>query len=136
MDRLPPDVATRSRWLVAAMLAFHDESRRIERPTTWELRLSDGPFTVRAQDSSLAAVAGAPTTSDLVLTTADETMHRLLTRRLSPDEAVASGVVTLDGERAALGRLLDLFAFPALGPDQFVTIHARMSRNRFFRGGA
>src|SRR5664280_673972 len=39
MGRLPPDVATRSRWLVAAMLAFHDETRLVARPTTWELRL-------------------------------------------------------------------------------------------------
>jgi DNA-binding HxlR family transcriptional regulator len=125
MGRLPADVTTRSRWLVAAMLAFHvaamlafhDESRRIDTPTTWELRLSDGPFTVRAEGATLAAVAGAPAASDLVLTTADETMHRLLTRRLPPDEAVASGVVTLHGERAALGHLLDLFVFPALAPE-------------------
>ncbi|MDP9222476.1 MAG: helix-turn-helix transcriptional regulator, partial [Actinomycetota bacterium] len=33
MGRLPSDVASRSRWLVAAMLAFHDESQRIARPT-------------------------------------------------------------------------------------------------------
>ena len=28
MGTLPPDVTTRSRWLVAAMLAFHDDSQR------------------------------------------------------------------------------------------------------------
>src|SRR5664279_1616509 len=46
MGRLPPEVATRSRWLVAAMLAFHDGGRLCPRPTTWELRLTDGAFTV------------------------------------------------------------------------------------------
>ena len=46
MGSCPGEVVTRSRWLVAAMLAFHD-SRRVARPTTWELRLSDGVFTVR-----------------------------------------------------------------------------------------
>ena len=58
MTRLPADVATRSRWLVAAMLAFHDESRRIARATTWELRLSDGTFSVHADQTRLTVAAG------------------------------------------------------------------------------
>src|SRR6266550_6830087 len=52
MTRLPSHVASRSRWLVAAMLAFHDENQRIPRPTTWQLRLTDGAFTVRAEGTS------------------------------------------------------------------------------------
>lgn len=114
MGRLPSDVATRSRWLVAAMLAFHDESQRIARPTTWELRLTDGAFTVRAEGTSLTVIAGAPDDADLVITTEDEHLHRLLTRQLTPAEAVTSGAVTLDGEASALRRLVALFAFPAL----------------------
>jgi DNA-binding HxlR family transcriptional regulator len=115
MGNLPPDVATRSRWLVAAMLAFHDESQRIARPTTWELRLTDGPFTVRAEGSNLAVTAGAPDEADLVITTEDNELHRLLTRQVTPDEAVTSGTVTIDGDPSALPRLVELFAFPALG---------------------
>ena len=116
MGRLPSDVATRSRWLVAAMLAFHDESRRIARPTTWELRLTDGPFTVRAEGSALAVSAGAPDDADLVLEIRDEQLHRLLTGQLSPAEAVATGALILRGDASELPRLLGLFAFPALGP--------------------
>lgn len=115
MGRLPAALATRSRWLVAAMLAFHDEGASIEQPTTWELRLSDGSFTVRAAGSSLAAAAGAPDAPDLVVTTRDETMHRLLTRQLHPDEAIATRAVALRGDGEALPRLLELFAFPVLG---------------------
>jgi len=114
MGRLPSDVATRSRWLVAAMLAFHDESQHIARPTTWELRLTDGAFTVRAEGTSLTVIAGAPDDADLVITTEDEHLHRLLTRQLTPADAVTSGAVTLDGEASALRRLVALFAFPAL----------------------
>ena len=110
MGRLPSDVATRSRWLVAAMLAFHDESQRIARPTTWELRLTDGAFTVRAEGTSLTVIAGAPDDADLVITTEDEHLHRLLTRQLTPADAVTSGAVTLDGEASALRRLVALFA--------------------------
>jgi DNA-binding HxlR family transcriptional regulator len=115
MGRLPAELATRSRWLVAAMLAFHDEGKSVERRTTWELRLSDGPFTVRAEQASLTAVAGTPDASDLVIATDDETMHRLLTRQLPPDDAIATRAVALDGDGTALPRLLELFAFPVLG---------------------
>ena len=114
MGRLPSEVATRSRWLVAAMLAFHDERVAIARPTIWELRLTDGPFTMRAEATTLTAVSGAPAASDLVVTTRDDELHRLLTRQLTPDEAVAAKTVTLEGEAAALPQLLDLFAFPVL----------------------
>jgi DNA-binding HxlR family transcriptional regulator len=113
MGRLPGEVVTRSRWLVAAMLAFHN-SRGVARPTTWELRLSDGVFTVRAEGTSLTVAAGAPERADAVVTTSDADLHALLTRRLTPDEAVASGAVTLDGDTSALTRLVELFDFPSL----------------------
>jgi DNA-binding HxlR family transcriptional regulator/putative sterol carrier protein len=114
MGRLPSDVASRSRWLVAAMLAFHDENQRIARPTTWELRLTDGAFKVHAEGASLTVAAGTPDDADLVITTEDEHLHRLLTRQLTPAEAVTTGAVTLDGDASALPRLVELFAFPTL----------------------
>jgi DNA-binding HxlR family transcriptional regulator len=112
MGRLPPNVATRSRWLVAAMLAFHDETRLVARPTTWELRLTDGAFTVRAKGTDLTVIGGAPDDADLVITTEDEQLHRLLTNRLDPAEAVAMGAVNVEGEVSALPRLIELFSFP------------------------
>jgi DNA-binding HxlR family transcriptional regulator len=114
MGNLPPDVATRSRWLVAAMLAFHDDSRRVDRATTWELRLTDGAFTVQADSTNLAVSAGAPEEADLIVSTADDQLHRLLTRQLSATEAVASGVITVEGDVTALAQLVELFEFPAL----------------------
>ena len=84
MGRVPGEVVTRSRWLVAAMLAFHNSGRRVARPTTWELRLSDGVFTVAAEGTSLTVAAG-----DLVLTASDADLHALLTRQLTPADAVA-----------------------------------------------
>ena len=96
------------------MLAFHDPSRRVARPTTWELRLSDGVFTVRAEGASLTVAAGAPEQADLVVTTSDADLHALLTRQLTPADAVASGAVTLDGDVSALARLVELFDFPSL----------------------
>ena len=114
MGRLPADVTSRSRWLVAAMLAFHDASRRVPRATTWELRLTDGAFAVRAVGKRLTVTAGSADDPDLVVDFDDEDLHRLLTHRLDPAEAVASGLVILDGDTSALTRLIDLFAFPDL----------------------
>ena len=114
MGRLPADVASRSRWLVAAMLAFHDERRLTGGPTTWELRLTDGPFTLRAEGTSLTVIAGAPDDPDHVVTIGDEHLHRLLTRQLTAADAVATGAAILDGDTAALELLVELCAFPAL----------------------
>jgi DNA-binding HxlR family transcriptional regulator len=113
MARLPAQLSSRSRWLVAGMLGFHDESQRIARATTWELRLSDEVFTAHAEGRALTITAGAPIKADLTMTIADHQLHRLLTRQLSPEDAVASGVLELDGDVSALPPLLDLFAFPA-----------------------
>ncbi len=115
MGRLPREISSRSRWLVAAMLAFHDESRRIARPATWELRLTDGPFTVHAEGASLTIAAGAPASADAVITTSDEHLHLLLSGRLTPADAVAAGTVTIAGDPKALVHLLELVAFPPDG---------------------
>jgi DNA-binding HxlR family transcriptional regulator/putative sterol carrier protein len=140
MARLPADVASRSRWLVAAMLAFrrgddqargeddgvrgeasqaHREDDRargrddLAPPLTWELRLSDGPFTVRAAGNALTIVAGAPDRADAVISTNDTHLHQLLTGQVTPAEAIRAGTVTLIGERSMLDRLIGLFDFPA-----------------------
>jgi DNA-binding HxlR family transcriptional regulator len=115
MDRLPADVATRSRWLVAAMLAFRN-MKPVARPTTWELRLSDGEFTVRAAGTEVTITAGPAEVADLRITAEDDQLHRLLTHRRDPNEAVASGAVSLEGDAVQLTHLLELFSFPAFDP--------------------
>jgi len=113
MGGLPREISSRSRWLVAALLAFHDEGRRIARPATWELRLTDGPFTVHAEGTSLTVTAGAPERADAVITTSDAHLHLLLSGQLAPADAFASGAVTVAGDPVALTRLLELVAFPS-----------------------
>jgi DNA-binding HxlR family transcriptional regulator len=114
MGCLPPDVTARSRWLIAAMLAFRNPARLVGRPTTWELRLTDGAFTVRADGADLVVAAGAPDSADLTVTATDQHLHQLLTGQLSPAEATRAGLVTLAGDPSALPALIDLFVFPDL----------------------
>jgi DNA-binding HxlR family transcriptional regulator len=111
MGRLPAQLASRSRWLVAAMLAFHDDSRSVERPTIWELRLNDGPFTVLAEQSELTVTAGAPAKADLVVTVSDQDLHQLLTGRLAVADALAGGQVELVGPPAGLQQLIEICRF-------------------------
>jgi DNA-binding HxlR family transcriptional regulator len=113
MGRLLPDVTARSRWLVGAMPAFHDGRRRAARPTTWELRLTDGPFTVRARGKTFVVAAGAPQDADLIVTAQDNVLHALLAGGLTARDAVRSGAVSLEGDTAALPLLLELCVFPA-----------------------
>ena len=113
MGLLPPDATSRSRWLVAAMGAFHDETHKVARPTTWTLWLSDGPFTVQAEARRLSVTAGAADPSDADVTVSDEILHQLLTGRLAPDVALAHGSVIVSKDATSLTDLLALFAFPA-----------------------
>jgi hypothetical protein len=50
----------------------------------------------------------------LLITTEDEQLHRLLTHRLDPAEAVATGAVTVEGAVSELPSLIELFAFPPI----------------------
>jgi DNA-binding HxlR family transcriptional regulator len=110
MARLPAQVATRSRWLVAGMLAFRDGTRRTARPTIWALNLTDGPFMVRAAGRVVTIVAGMPPRPDHTVTAADADLHALLTGRITTDAAIASGACTVS-DPSALPGLLALFAF-------------------------
>jgi DNA-binding HxlR family transcriptional regulator len=111
MHRLPTDLSARSRWLAAALLAFHDPQQSVEPATTWELRLRDGAFTARAQGREFSIRAGASTQPDLVVTVDDQDLHQLLTGQVELAEALESGVVTIAGEPARFQRLIDLCRF-------------------------
>lgn len=113
MGRLPDGTTSRSRWLVAAMLAFHDESARVPRPTTWALHLSDGAFSVHAEGHRVTMTAGAPERPQAIVRTSDDILHRLLTGQLAAEAALNEGSVHVDGQSRALTTLLTLFRFPA-----------------------
>jgi len=113
MGRLPAELASRSRWLVAGMLAFHDTGHRVAAPTTWELRLTDGPFTVRAEGAEVNIAAGTPARADHRVAVLDGDLHLMLTGRLAPADAVTGGAATVSDPKA-LPTLIQLFAFPAV----------------------
>lgn len=117
MSRLPAHPATRSRWLVAGMLAFCDHTHHTAPPTTWELNLSDGPFTVHATGREVTILAGTPPHPDHTISAADADLHALLTGQITAQAAIASGTCTVS-HPTALAQLLALFAFPPASDTQ------------------
>lgn len=106
------EMVTNSRWFAAALLAYRNERQEVDPATTWELRLSDGPFTVRGEGTQLTVTAGAPESADLIVSAADRDMYMLLAGQVKPSEAIESGAVTLSGDEEALERLVSVFVFP------------------------
>ncbi len=113
LGSLPPDSTMRSRWLMGAMLSFHDASRSVSQPTTWELRLTDGVYTAQAEGTSFGITAGSADAPDQVITTDDLTMLGLLTQRIVSRDAIAAGAVKVEGDAALLDELLELAPLPS-----------------------
>jgi DNA-binding HxlR family transcriptional regulator len=111
MHRLPANPSARSRWLAAALLAFHDPQQQVEPAMIWELRLRDGAFTARAQGREFSIRAGASMQPDLVATVDDEDLHQLLTGQVGLADAIESGAITIEGEPARFQCLIDLCRF-------------------------
>ncbi len=114
MHRLPADRNTRSRWLLAALPAFRDAGRVVSRPTTWQLQLDDGAFTVRADPDTFTVALGAPPEPerpDVVITTTDHVLLGLLSGQVMPADAVAAGVLRVDGDLGLVEQLVQLCPF-------------------------
>jgi DNA-binding HxlR family transcriptional regulator len=118
MGLLPPEPVERSRPLLAAVLAFHDPDRRPAGPTCWELRLGEGPFTVRADGDELTIQAGAPERPDHTLSVSERDLVALLAGWVAPASAIANGSC-LVSDPDALPSLLALIDFPALPAPEF-----------------
>jgi DNA-binding HxlR family transcriptional regulator/putative sterol carrier protein len=106
----PEPEAIRPGWFVVSLRARFRREQASEREETYELRIDDEPFTVRVGEEGVETVAGHSEHPDLVMTTTKKGFLDLLAGRLSPEQAVSSGVVRLAGERATFKRFVALFA--------------------------
>jgi DNA-binding HxlR family transcriptional regulator len=111
MSRLPENATARSRWLVAAMLAFHDSNQIPAHPLNWELRLRDGVYTALARDATFTVRAGSADDPDGIATLDDQDLHQLLTGQLTVAQAISDGRLAVHGEPTGLQRLIDLCRF-------------------------
>jgi DNA-binding HxlR family transcriptional regulator len=123
----PEPEAIRPGWLVVSLRARFKPERAPERPETYEIRIDGEPFTVRVDREGVETIAGHAEQPKLVVTTSRPVFMDLLARRASPEQALASGSVTLAGKPAALKRFVELFA---VAGEESPPRAARLSRSR------
>jgi DNA-binding HxlR family transcriptional regulator len=94
--------------------SFHRE-RFPELTETYELTIDGEPYTVEVTHGSVDTRPGPASSPALRLSTDSGTLVDLLTGELSPSDALAEERAKLEGERKALKRFVEAFAF---GPDR------------------
>lgn len=79
---------------------------------SYEFRIAGETFHVVIDEGRLSVGQGAAAAPAVVVTTDLETFVALLAQRLDPADAVAAGVVEVEGAAAALLRFVEIFAWP------------------------
>ena len=95
-DELEPD------WGLNAIPALFDAAAARDLDATWVLEVGDDVFTARIADSSVRASCGPAEDADAVIKLDLETFYWLVVGELDPEEALASGRATVDGDPAVL----------------------------------
>jgi len=80
---------------------------------TYEIRIQDLVFEVRIGRGRLSTREGPASHPDAVMTMAVETLNALLFRALTPEAALASGRVQIQGDPQALSRFVGVLEFHA-----------------------
>ena len=83
---------------------------------TYELVIDDEPFTVEVSDGMVDTRPGAASSPSMSLATDADTFVALMTGRASASDVLAERKATLEGERPALERFVDAFAYPTAQP--------------------
>jgi DNA-binding HxlR family transcriptional regulator len=87
-----------------------------ELEASYEIALDDQVFGLEVEDGSIRVYRGAPADPDARIETDVDTLGALVYEGGDLDEALRSGDVELEGDRSAVGRLLDLFPLPEPAP--------------------
>ena len=108
--------AFKPEWFAIALLgAFRPELARGVR-ATYELRLDGAVFHLRIDQGRLEHGRGPANDADLVVETDSESLFALLMEKISAGDAVAAGIVKLDGGSDELKKMIELFALQQAEP--------------------
>jgi alkyl sulfatase BDS1-like metallo-beta-lactamase superfamily hydrolase len=80
----------------------------------FELRLDEQSFTARVSDGDLELSRGAPESAEAIIASDPGTLTAVLWHGRRLTDALRAGEITVDGNRAAVGRFLKLFPAPTL----------------------
>lgn len=79
----------------------------------YELRIDGKPLRVAVRSRRASVPAESPNEPDVVLETDPGVMRELLSGSLPVDDAITSGHLRVDGERAEARRFVEMFQFPS-----------------------
>ena len=105
--------ATDPGWFFVSIRATFRAEAAAELRESYEFRIDGAPFHARIDRGRARTSQGHADDPHVIVTTDLDTFIGLLSRQLSPSEAVASGMVRVDGDEAALGRFVEVFAWPS-----------------------
>jgi DNA-binding HxlR family transcriptional regulator/putative sterol carrier protein len=107
----PSDAMLPDPFILSLRAAFRPEIAG-DRSESYELRVGDRVFEVRVAGGRCTARDGAAVDPSAVFTSDAATLFALRRREVSPAEAVSSGRVRVEGDKAALRRFVDVFGWP------------------------
>jgi len=79
----------------------------------YELRIDGRPLRIAVKGGRVSVPAELPKEPDVVLETGPGVLSELLSGALPVDDAIASGELRVDGERAEATRFVEMFLFPS-----------------------
>ena len=79
----------------------------------YEVRVDGKPLRIAVKSGQVTVPSSSPKEPNVVVETGPEVMSQLLTGALDVDDAIASGRVSVDGDRAEARRLFEMFRFPS-----------------------
>src|SRR5687768_908976 len=82
---------------------------------TYELHVDNEVLQVHIKDGELKVKQGAPQQADAVFHTDMTSYLGLLSGQITPDTAISSGLIRIEGDPSALGRFLDCCRLPGPG---------------------
>jgi DNA-binding HxlR family transcriptional regulator/putative sterol carrier protein len=104
--------ATDPGWFFVSIRATFRPESAADLRESYEFLIDGTAFHARVDRGRARTGQGHAADPDVVVTTDLDSFIGLLSRRLSPSEAMASGRVRLEGDRAGLDRFVELFAWP------------------------
>jgi DNA-binding HxlR family transcriptional regulator/putative sterol carrier protein len=106
--------ATDPGWFFVSIRATFRPQAAAELRECYEFRIDGAPFHARVDRGRARTSQGHADDPDVIATTDLDSFIGLLSQQLSADEAVASGRVRLEGDKDALQRFVEIFAWASL----------------------
>ncbi|MEO7038951.1 MAG: helix-turn-helix domain-containing protein [Candidatus Elarobacter sp.] len=111
-DPRPEEIVTADSLVMALRSTFHAEAA-LGRPQGFELHFGEIVIGARVSDGALEVTVGPLPGADLTIE-AGPVIKALMSREITPAEAIANGSVRCTGDPALLDRFVEIFALEAL----------------------